>query len=436
MSGRKSAFPMVPMHDAIATILREASALAAAVQNERVPLAQSVGRTIAHDIKAPGNLPPFRASVMDGYAVVSADGPGDYPMVAKALAGSGASVDAKLLPGQLAYITTGAPVPDGADAVVKIEDTEELPEDACGGVRVHICVRGEVKPGTAVRAVGSDIAEGEVVLRAGQLVGASEVGLLASVGSATAPVLRRPRVAVMSTGDELVDPSAPELGPAQIRDSNRAMLLAMAAECGCEVLDLGIVTDQERLLEETMARAVASADVVITSGGVSMGNRDLVKPLLAKLGTIHFGRLCMKPGKPTTFATLEGAEDKKVLFFALPGNPVSAFVTFHLCVVPALRRLRGMAPESCTYPTLPAVIKAPMRLDSVRPEYHRVLASVDPLTTTPSILAVSTGKQTSCRLLSARAANGLIYVPKGTGILEAGSVQELTLFGELLPPAE
>ncbi len=256
--------------------------------------------------------------------------------------------------GSVAYITTGAPVPEGADAVIKVEDTDSVTDAAAssaspkeGDNQVKILTQASV--GQFIRPVGFDIPRGEKVLSKGDVLGAPEIGLLATLGCVKSTVFRKPVVGVMSTGDEIIDPSGtPE--PGQIRDSNRFMLLSAVEESGGVPMDLGIVTDREEPLKTKFMAALSKCDICVMSGGVSMGSKDLVKPLLEELGTVHFGRVRLKPGKPTTFATvqvpLSGAQGgekktKKCLVFGLPGNPVSALVCFHLFVMSALRKMQG-----------------------------------------------------------------------------------------------
>lgn len=290
-----------------------------------LPAAACLGRVLAADVVASAPLPPFPASIKDGYAVRAADGPGDFPVAFDALAGA---LPPALPPGAVAYISTGAPLPAGADAVVQIEDTEQLPPGDDGRPRVRI-VKPAPRPGADVRATGSDIAAGEVVLPAGCTVGPAEVGIAATVGVTQLAVHGRPLVAVLSTGDEVVEAGG-ELGPGQvsgarvrrgrcwealggsrngsnqktharaslrslthqIRDANRPLLLALAAAAGADTLDLGIVADARAAVEAAVDRALAAgADALLTSGGVSMGDRDYVKPVLEGRGVVHFGKV-------------------------------------------------------------------------------------------------------------------------------------------------
>ncbi|KAG2490454.1 hypothetical protein HYH03_011090 [Edaphochlamys debaryana] len=419
-----------------------------------VGLAGALGRVLAEEVHAPDSLPPFPASIKDGYAVIAGDGEGEYPVIGESRAGHMDELPVTL--GTVAYITTGAPVPPGADAVIQVEDTQALPPGEGEQKRVRICKAA--KPGQDIRPVGSDIMQGDTVLTKGDLVGVAEVGILATVGATQLRVFATPKVAVLSTGDEVVDPSTRPLGPGQIRDANRSMLLAAAAKAGCESVDLGVARDTEGHLEGCLQAAIAQGvDVLITSGGVSMGDRDLIKPLLQRQGTVHFGRVRMKPGKPLTFATLDLQEQggRQMLVFGLPGNPVSSFVCFHLVVLPALRKMAGWAVPGLR--RVAARLTADLRLDPERPEYHRCtlqwgpepppntpLAASPPASASASSAAasgpglaacewwaVSTGNQISSRLLSARSANALLEIPCASGVLKAGEVVSALLIDDL-----
>eukprot|EP00892_Ulva_mutabilis_P000348 jgi/Ulvmu1/10313/UM060_0115.1 len=392
-----SQYPLVSVADAQEVVERESVTLPA----EEVDLKQVAGRVLAETVTAKDDLPPFPASIKDGYAVVAADGTGTFPVVGAARAGA---VGLEVKAGSAAYITTGAPLPQGADAVVQVEDTEPMPDS--GEVKIKVAATA----GQDIRTVGSDVQTGQVCLEDGELIGPAEVGILATVGAVKVNVHRQPKVAVLSTGDELVEAEAGPLGPGQIRDSNRRMLLAAVAAAGYPVMDLGIAGDEEGKLDGTVRKALdAGADVIITSGGVSMGDTDLVKPLLERLGIVHFGRVLMKPGKPLTFATLKAPDDgRRVLFFGLPGNPVSTLVCFHLFVRPCLHKLSGRRDAPLAH--VRARTPAALRLDRERPEFHRVTLEWDG----EAFTAQSTGGQRSSRLLSLRSATGLLCLPQGT----------------------
>eukprot|EP00877_Chromochloris_zofingiensis_P014371 jgi/Chrzof1/9188/Cz03g39060.t1 len=422
-----SRYKMISIPEAQSTVLQHTPVLG----HETILLPAALGRILAEKVTAVDSLPPFPASIKDGYAVCSSDGPGEYPVVGESRAG--ALDDINVNPGTVAYITTGAPVPAGADAVIQVEDTERLPEDPSGRSRVKICKAA--KPGQDIRPVGSDIQQGADVLSPGERIGVAEIGILATVGAAQLAVYRRPRVGVLSTGDEVVDPATQQLGPGQIRDCNRAMLLAAAGGAGADAVDLGVARDTEGQVEGCVDQAIAAGvDVLVTSGGVSMGDRDLLKPLLERKGVIHFGRVCMKPGKPLTFATLDVEETgRKLLVFGLPGNPVSSFVCFNLVVVPALRHMCGWAVPELR--RIHVTLTSDLKLDPERPEYHRATIHYGspPGSAEGPVgwYAVSTGNQISSRLLSARSANALLELPQASGVLQAGTSVSALLIDDL-----
>ena len=419
----ESPYPMLAVEQALEVVLAQAVPLPA----QRVDLAAATGLILAEDVVANEPLPPFPASTKDGYAVIAADGPGDYAQIGEVTAGRVG--DFTVRPGTVAYITTGAPMPPGADAVVMVEETELLPSEA--GVR-RVRIQQGVRAGADVRPVGIDITAGERVLQAGELLQAAEIGVLATVGAARVWVYPRPRVAVLSTGDELIEPDQP-LGPGQIRDSNRATLCAAIRAAGGLPVDLGIAGDSQAVLEERIQQGLRTADILLTSGGVSMGDLDLIKPLLEHAGTVHFGRLRMKPGKPLTFATAEVDEEagnrRTKLIFGLPGNPVSSLVGFYLLVAPALRKLAGW--QQPKWPRVQAQLAQPLPLDAYRPEYHRATLRWEPSLNDGrgGYLAISTGSQASSRLLSMRSANALLELPQAEGMLAAGTLVTALVIG-------
>jgi molybdopterin molybdotransferase len=295
---------------------------------ERVPLPRALGRVLADDVVAADDVPGFDNSAMDGFAVRAADTAGtpvDLPLAGESCAGHPAT--APLPPGAAMAISTGAMLPEGADAVVRVEDT--VPRD--GAVEVRVAVEA----GRDVRRAGEDIRAGSTVLRAGARLGPAELGVLASVGVAEASCTRRPRVAVLTTGDELVGPGEPR-GPGGVRDTNGVGIAGLAVAAGAEVVFAARVADEPEATT-TALREGLRADVVVACGGVSVGTHDHVKPALEELGVEpSFWGVALRPGKPTWF----GARGD-TLVFGLPGNPVSAMVTFHLFVRPALLALAG-----------------------------------------------------------------------------------------------
>ncbi|XP_043716434.1 molybdopterin biosynthesis protein CNX1 [Telopea speciosissima] len=421
---------MIPVNDALEIVLSTAQRL----EPITVPLQDAFGKILAEDIRASDPLPPYRASVKDGYAVVASDGPGEYPIITESRAGND-GVDVKVASGTVAYVTTGGPIPDGADAVIQVEDTEQV-KDSPGEAK-RVTILKQAIQGLDIRPVGCDIEKGAIVLRSGELVGASEIGLLAAVGVMMVKVYPRPTVAVLSTGDELVEPTTMNLDRGQIRDSNRAMLLAAAIQQHCRVVDLGIARDDEEHLEKILDSAIsAGIDILLTSGGVSMGDRDFVKPLLERKGTVHFNRVIMKPGKPLTFAeiTVKSRQEKavrKILAFGLPGNPVSCLVCFHIFAIPAIRCLAGWS--SPHHLRVHTRLAQPIKTDSVRPEFHRAIIrwKVNDGSGNPGFVAESTGHQMSSRLLSMKSANALLELPATGTMISAGTSVSAIVISDL-----
>jgi molybdopterin molybdotransferase len=402
---RESPYQMVPIDTARAMIMAQVAPLDA----EEIDALAAEGRILAVTISAPEDVPDVPKSAMDGYALRSADGRWARRVVAEITAG--AQPDLLIGPDEAARIMTGAPMPDGADAMIPVELTEER-----DGL---LYIQRELSPGDYVHTVGQDIARGQPVLARGALLGSADVGLLATLGVTRVTVFRRPLVAVLATGDEVVEPGGPRPAGA-VRDSNRYALMAAAREAGCEAVSLGIARDDYASQRASILRGLEQADVLITSGGVSMGTRDLIKPILAEIGTMHFGRINFKPGKPTTFAT---AGSK--LIFGLPGFPVSSLVSFEVFVRPALRALQGDAqPER---PLVRARLAAPIRPSPERPEYQRVVLSWREGT----MWAASTGGQGSSRLISMRGANGLLLVPAGDEVYPMGAELDAMITGAL-----
>ncbi|XP_028838195.1 gephyrin isoform X7 [Denticeps clupeoides] len=424
---RMSPFPLTSMDKAFITVLEMTAVLGTEIINYR----DGMGRVLAQDVYAKDNLPPFPASVKDGYAVRAADGPGDRFIIGESQAGE--QPTHTVMPGQVMRVTTGAPIPCGADAVVQVEDTELLRESEDGTEELEVRILVQARPGQDIRPIGHDIKRGECVLAKGTHMGPSEIGLLATVGVTEVEVQKFPVVAVMSTGNELLNPED-DLHPGKIRDSNRSTLLATIQEHGYPTINLGIVGDKYTPHPDDLLNAlnegISRADVIITSGGVSMGEKDYLKQVLDidLHAQIHFGRVFMKPGLPTTFATLD-TDGARKLIFALPGNPVSAVVTCNLFVIPALRKMQGILDPR------PTIIKARLSCDvklDPRPEYHRCILTWHHQEPLP--WAQSTGNQVSSRLMSMRSANGLLMLPPKTEQyveLHKGEVVDVMVIGRL-----
>jgi molybdopterin molybdotransferase len=373
------------------------------------------GCVLAEDVAARGSLPGFTNSAMDGYAVraqdvagASPDAPVLLPVVNDIAAGNTAPLS--LAPGQTMRIMTGAPMPRGADAVVPVEATDG------GVVRVQVTVPSVV--GQNVREEGDDVHAGDVVLRRGTLLGPGQIALLAAAGLSRIRVVPRPRVVILSTGDELVEVGAsPSFG--QIIDSNSVMLSAAVTAVGATPFRVGGVPDDARVLKDTLEGQLVRADAIVTTGGVSMGAFDTVKEVLSRVGTMQFDKVAMRPGRPQGFGVLgEGA----VPVFTLPGNPVSALVSFHVFVAPALRALAGRPEPSWPPGYLPAV--AAERFTSVagKMEFVRVVLDED--------RARLAGGQGSHMLGSLAAADALAVIPEDVVEVSPGDPLEcLPLLG-------
>ncbi|RUS89088.1 hypothetical protein EGW08_003151, partial [Elysia chlorotica] len=432
---RESPYPMVTVDEAVAIVMEKTPIL----DTETVNLKDALGRYLAGPVHAAEPLPPFPASIKDGYAVRAEDGAGTRVVLGDSSAGDVPTEPVRS--GVCVRINTGAPVPPGADAVVQVEDTALVESSADGRTEIRVDIKQMPTVGQDIRAVGSDIARGQEVLRPGQRLGPSELGLLATVGVTNVQCYSLPKVAVMSTGNELLEPSAP-LAEGKIRDCNRTTLLALLAEYGTPTVDLGIAKDSPDALLQKLRAALDLADVVITTGGVSMGDKDYLKQVLEVdlKATICFARVFMKPGKPTTFATLE-YHGRRKLIFGLPGNPVSAIVTSNLYVVPAIHKMAGCPTPERT--VIKVQIDRELRLDP-RPEYMRAVlqwpsssssgqSSDSPTAHHPTApVAVPTGNQISSRLLSMRAASVLLKLPPKTAdmtVVEKGTLVDAVVIG-------
>lgn len=321
---------LLPLNEALANMLAQ---LPTPTETETLSLNQAANRVLAQDIISPINVPSFDNSAMDGYAIKLADLDqfSTFTIAGKAFAGK--PFDGKIQSGECVRIMTGAMLPTGCDAVIMQEETEQAGEN-------QIKFTNSIKLGQNIRRVGEDVAKGSLVLARGSLLNVASLPLLASLGIAKVEVFKRTKVAILSTGDELVSVGNP-LTVGQIYDTNRFAVCLMLEKLNCEILDFGILPDDPTIFEETFMKAQQAVDVLITSGGVSVGEADFTKDVLEKLGKIAFWKIAMKPGKPFAFGFL-GEGEKQTVFFGLPGNPVSALVTFYQLVQPALARLSGL----------------------------------------------------------------------------------------------
>lgn len=378
---------------------------------ESLPIRESLGRVLAEDIVAQQDLPPHRNSAMDGYAIqfsdLSKNIPSSLTLVGRSLAGHPYTDTLKT--GECVRIMTGAVVPNGADTVVM---QEQVSTD-----NTNITFPSSVQHGQNVRHPGEDVKAGDLLLQSGIIINAANLGLLASLGIGEVKVRRKPRIAFFSTGDELKNIGQP-LGVGDIYDSNRYTLFGLLKKQAIDIMDMGVIPDQADAIEQAFVQASQHSDVLITSGGVSVGDADFVSQTLAKLGQVNFWKIAMKPGKPVAFGKLD-----QCLFFGLPGNPVSVMATFLIFVLPALKKLQGLSTESI--PLKKAICdvklkKAPGRKDHQRGIYHLAENGVLHVTTV--------GLQSSHVLSAMSYANCFIVLAKDQGNIEAGSVVEIMAF--------
>lgn len=407
---------MISPQDAHALILKHVSA----ARPIQVPLAMALGKVLAERVTSDVSLPPFDNSAMDGYALRSAEIQGASPghparLVVAMEVAAGQAATRALGPGEACRIMTGSPIPQGADAVLRVEDTREE-----GNEVLCLC---PVELGENIRRSGEDVRRGMVLLEPGTILTSARIALLAGVGRAQVQVHAAPRVAILATGDELVEPGG-QLAPGQIFNSNAHALAAMVTETGGVPVMLGPAPDEpeatRRLIEEALR-----CDVVLTTGGVSMGRYDYVSSTLQELGTIHFDRVAQQPGKPFTFATV-----KEVPVFALPGNPVSTMVSFEVYVRPALRKMMGLS--RLDRPTVAAVLEEGVRKKAGRQLFLRAAL----MHTSEGYRARLSGLQGSGILTAMAAANALLIVPAERGDVAAGeTLDALVLDAGIFEPA-
>lgn len=392
---------------------------------EVVALDDALDRVLAEDIIAGISLPPFANSSMDGYAARAADiaGAGEAaPVTLRVVADipAGAFPDMTLGPGEAARIMTGAPLPAGADTIVPVEHTDgHFAQDASEPPPDTVTVLHASQPGDYVRPIGEDIRAGERVLAAGTLLRAQELGVLAAIGRAAVPVVRRPRVAILSTGNELI-PVGDPLPPGAIHDSNGYTLAALVRTHGGAAIRVPTARDTLDDVRRRFQEALdTQPDIIISSAGVSVGAFDVVRTVLAELGQVDFWRINLRPGKPLAYGELRG-----VPFFGLPGNPVSAMVTFDVFVRPTLMALSGR-PDS--WVTKRAIVAQPLESDG-RQSYLRVKLQRE----NGQLIATTTGTQSSGALTSMVLADALLIIPEGVRHVDAGTLLEVRLLKPII----
>ena len=375
-----------------------------------VPRDDAYECVLAADVVSPENVPPFANSAVDGYAVTFADmATGEAELTVAGTIAAGGAPEPAVTPGHAVRIMTGAPVPAGAEAIVMVEDSQRIGDD-------RVKLTAKVEPNQAIRPAGDDVKQGDIVFRAGDEVNAAVMGMLASMNVEHVEVTRRPVVAVLSTGDELVDDGS-ELGPGQIRESNKTMLVRLVAEAGCDVVDYGIVRDDEAELEEVLRHASQHCDAVVTSGGVSMGDYDVVKAVLGRNADMQWMQIAIKPAKPFAFGKLNGTP-----IFGLPGNPVSSFVSFELFARPALRKMAGH-----TQPQRPAINVTVGTAFKRKPDGKEHFARAIVTATNGILTATPVSAQGSHQLAATALANALVILPDGNSVAPGDTVQALLL---------
>jgi len=403
---------MIPLEEAQAYVLDGCAPL----EPVRVDTPDALGLVTAEPILCNELVPPFDNTAVDGYAVIAADTT-DAPVelrVVGAIAAGEAPTTA-VTPGTAIRIMTGAPLPSGADAVVMVEDTSAGDGDST------VTVHASVDAGSAVRRAGEDMRPGRQVFDSGTLLQPGHLGVLATLGIESISVRPRPRVGVISTGDELVEGPQP-LEPGQIRDSNRRTLLSMVAQAGCTPVDLGLIRDDEDAVEHALRTGAADCDAIISSGGVSMGDFDYVKVVLSRIADMRWMQIAIKPAKPMAFGTLDG-----IPVFGLPGNPVSSMVSFELFARPGLRKMMGVAADALHRPRILATAEAALpRHPDGKTHFARVVMRWDD----GRPVVRSAGGQGSHQLSAMAGADALAVLPDGDGLAAGDTVSILVLHAD------
>ena len=405
---------MIPLHEAQEMVLAGCTPLTPV----QVSYTEMTGRVLAQDVVATEDVPPFSNTAVDGYAVRASDTeqtPVELVVVDTLAAGAEPKIAVNA--GEAIRIMTGAPMPQGADAVVMVEDTQRVGE-------THVLISRGAKVHDGVRDAGSDVHAGETVFVPGTVLNAAGIGVLGSVNARTVRAFPRARVALLSTGDELVVDGSP-LRIGQIRESNLTMLDSMIAATGCEVINLGVVRDDEAELERVFRDVVERCDAIVTSGGVSMGDFDVVKAVLSKIATMQWMQMAIKPAKPFAFGQLQSSDGRTIPIFGLPGNPVSSLISYELLARPALRKMMGHT-EHLMRPAIHAVLDSPLkRKQDGKIHFMRVFGE---FAEDGRLHVRDSGPQGSHQLASTAMANGLAQVPDGSG-LQAGDSVAVYLLG-------
>ena len=383
------------------------------VDSQTVPLERAAGRILSGDILARTDLPIFDNSAVDGFALHATDLDSSHRLTVIADIRAGEYYETAIKPGQSARVMTGAALPPGTSAVIMVEDTDFNVRSPGSRAPKMVTIKKAIQKGSNVRSRGDDLHTGEKVLAAGLRLRAQEIGLLAMLGESNVPVYRQPRLAVLSSGDELMPVDA-ALIPGKIHESNSLTLAALASTAGVELIPLGVAKDTKADIRKRFKRAVkANADVIVSSAGVSVGAFDYIKAVIEENGAIDFWKVDLRPGKPLAFGRYAG-----IPFFGLPGNPVSAFVGFEVFVRPALEKLSGQ--EVRPHPRATAYLAEPVESDG-RESYLRAVVGWE----NGRMVARLTGSQSSGNIFSLVRANALLIVPSGVKSLLANSEVEI-----------
>ncbi|MFM8652064.1 MAG: gephyrin-like molybdotransferase Glp, partial [Acidimicrobiaceae bacterium] len=375
------------------------------------------GRVVANDIVATEFIPPFANTAVDGFAVRAQDvTTAGVELEVLGVIGAGHVASYEIGAGQAARIMTGAPMPRGADAVVMIEDATELST-------TRVRCNKPAKAGDAIREIGEDVRAGDVVFKSGEVINAAGIGVLASINARKVMSYPKLRVAMLSTGDELVIDGS-ELKPGQIRESNLTMLAEMISATGCEVINLGIVADDQAVLENKLRDVATKCDAIVTSGGVGQGDFDVVKIVLSRIAEMNWMQMAIKPAKPFAFGKLKTSDARVIPIFGLPGNPVSSMISFEMLARPALRKMMGHT-KNLTRPTVRAIVDAPMkRKQDGKIHFMRVFGEFED---DGRLHVRDTGPQGSHQLAATSQANGLAIVPDGQGLPVGAEVDVMLL---------